>query len=127
MSTLDVVRPGRRQAANFLDIGGGASAETHGRRSRCPSLRPKVRSVLVNIFGGITPRDLVAQGSWTPWTASATRSRSRWWCGWTAPTPRRAVSLLPAPRHDKVVPAATMLDAARTAVELADQKAVPEP
>ena len=92
---------------------------------------PKVRSVLVNIFGGITRGDLVAHGILDALDRLGDKVRSRWWSGWTAPTPRRAGRCWPAHRPTSVVPAATMLDAARKAVELAgagaDAKAVPEP
>src|SRR6266540_4234063 len=62
MSTLDVVAQAGGKAANFLDVGGGASAETMASGLEVILSDPKVRSVLVNIFGGITRGDLVAQG-----------------------------------------------------------------
>ena len=62
MSTLDVVAQAGGKAANFLDVGGGASAETMAAGLEVILSDPKVRSVLVNIFGGITRGDLVAQG-----------------------------------------------------------------
>ena len=62
MSTLDVVAQAGGKAANFLDVGGGASAETMADGLEVILSDDKVRSVLVNIFGGITRGDLVAQG-----------------------------------------------------------------
>ena len=62
MSTLDVVAQAGGKAANFLDVGGGASAETMAAGLEVILSDSKVRSVLVNIFGGITRGDLVAQG-----------------------------------------------------------------
>src|ERR687891_1427113 len=62
MSTLDVVAQAGGKAANFLDVGGGASAETMTDGLEVILSDAKVRSVLVNIFGGITRGDLVAQG-----------------------------------------------------------------
>ncbi|GIJ45438.1 succinate--CoA ligase [ADP-forming] subunit beta 1 [Virgisporangium aliadipatigenens] len=67
MSTLDVVahageRFGGARPANFLDIGGGASAEVMADGLDIVLADPDVRSVLVNVFGGITACDAVADG-----------------------------------------------------------------
>lgn len=67
MSTLDVVaaageRHGGVRPANFLDIGGGASAETMTASLEIVLAHEKVRSVFVNVFGGITACDEVARG-----------------------------------------------------------------
>jgi len=62
MASLDVVAQAGGQAANFLDIGGGASAETMAESLRLVLSDDRVKSVLVNIFGGITRCDLVAEG-----------------------------------------------------------------
>lgn len=62
MSTLDVVDQAGGKAANFLDVGGGASAEVLSNALEVILSDRGVRSVLVNIFGGITRCDLVAQG-----------------------------------------------------------------
>ncbi|MFY1670131.1 ADP-forming succinate--CoA ligase subunit beta [Plantactinospora sp. WMMB334] len=67
MSTLDVVayageRYGGVRPANFLDIGGGASAEVMADGLEIILGDPDVRSVLVNVFGGITACDAVADG-----------------------------------------------------------------
>jgi succinyl-CoA synthetase beta subunit len=67
MSTLDVVayageRFGRVRPANFLDIGGGASAEVMANGLEIVLSDPSVKSVLVNVFGGITACDAVADG-----------------------------------------------------------------
>jgi succinyl-CoA synthetase beta subunit len=67
MSTLDVVAyAGERHAgvrpANFLDIGGGASAEVMANGLEIILSDPDVRSVFVNVFGGITACDAVANG-----------------------------------------------------------------
>jgi succinyl-CoA synthetase beta subunit len=67
MSTLDVVayageRHGGVTAANFLDIGGGASAEVMANGLDIILNDPAVRSVFVNVFGGITACDAVANG-----------------------------------------------------------------
>jgi succinyl-CoA synthetase beta subunit len=67
MSTLDVVAYagqefGGIKPANFLDIGGGASAEVMANGLEIVLSDPAVRSVLVNVFGGITSCDEVANG-----------------------------------------------------------------
>ena len=67
MSTLDVVAYageayGGMRPANFLDIGGGASAEVMANGLEIVLSDPAVRSVFVNVFGGITSCDAVANG-----------------------------------------------------------------
>ena len=62
MSTLDVVAENGGKAANFLDIGGGAKAETVSSALEVLEADQNVKSVLINIFGGITRCDLVAEG-----------------------------------------------------------------
>lgn len=67
MSTLDVVsqageRHGGVKPANFLDIGGGASAEVMAAGLDVILSDPQVKSVFVNVFGGITACDAVANG-----------------------------------------------------------------
>ncbi|HEY6480206.1 MAG TPA: ADP-forming succinate--CoA ligase subunit beta [Streptosporangiaceae bacterium] len=67
MSTLDVVAYageafGGMRPANFLDIGGGASAEVMANGLDIVLSDPSVRSVFVNVFGGITACDAVANG-----------------------------------------------------------------
>ncbi|HLT10511.1 MAG TPA: ADP-forming succinate--CoA ligase subunit beta [Micromonosporaceae bacterium] len=67
MSTLDVVAYageefGGVKPANFLDIGGGASAEVMANGLEIVLSDPSVRSVFVNVFGGITACDAVARG-----------------------------------------------------------------
>jgi succinyl-CoA synthetase beta subunit len=68
MSTLDVVAyagsglPGEPKPANFLDIGGGASAEVMANGLEIILGDAQVRSVFVNVFGGITACDAVANG-----------------------------------------------------------------
>ena len=68
MSTLDVVAgagkdlPGQPKPANFLDIGGGASAQVMANGLRIIMSDPQVKSVFVNVFGGITACNEVASG-----------------------------------------------------------------
>jgi succinyl-CoA synthetase beta subunit len=62
MSTLDVVNQCGGTAANFLDIGGGANADVMSAALEVINSDPAVRSIFVNIFGGITRVDEVANG-----------------------------------------------------------------
>ncbi len=62
MSTLDVVNQVGGSAANFLDIGGGANADVMASALEVINSDPKVKVIFVNIFGGITRVDDVANG-----------------------------------------------------------------
>jgi len=117
MSTLDVVTQAGGKPANFLDLGGGASVDSMATSMEVVLSDPAVRSVLVNIFGGITRGELVAQGI----LEALTRVEGRVPIvvridGTNAEEGRR---ILRQAAHPAIVPAATMLEAARMAVELA--------
>jgi succinyl-CoA synthetase beta subunit len=62
MATMDLVKLAGGEPANFLDIGGGARHERVAAAFRIILADPNVRAVLINIFGGITRGDEVAQG-----------------------------------------------------------------
>jgi succinyl-CoA synthetase beta subunit len=62
MATMDAVKLYGGEPANFLDVGGGASAEQVAFALELILADPNVRAILFNIFGGITRCDLVAQG-----------------------------------------------------------------
>jgi succinyl-CoA synthetase beta subunit len=62
MGTLDMVQRAGGRAANFCDIGGGAKAEVVENALAVILMNPKVRGVLINVFGGITRGDEVATG-----------------------------------------------------------------
>jgi len=62
MATMDAIKLYGGTPANFLDVGGGASAERVATAFRLVLADPKVKAVLINIFGGITRGDVVAQG-----------------------------------------------------------------
>jgi succinyl-CoA synthetase beta subunit len=62
MSTVDIVNQVGGQPANFLDIGGGASAEVMAGALEVINNDPDVRSIFINIFGGITKGEEVANG-----------------------------------------------------------------
>ncbi|MGH2751926.1 MAG: ADP-forming succinate--CoA ligase subunit beta [Actinomycetota bacterium] len=62
MSTLDVVKAAGGEPANFLDVGGGAGAEVLSNAIEVITSDHNVKSIFLNIFGGITRGDLVAEG-----------------------------------------------------------------
>jgi succinyl-CoA synthetase beta subunit len=62
MATLDVVAQNGGRAANFLDVGGGASADAMAASLGLVLSDPDVKSVFINIFGGITRGEEVANG-----------------------------------------------------------------
>jgi len=62
MSTLDLVQRAGGKASNFCDIGGGAKAEVVENALTVILMNPKVKGVLINVFGGITRGDEVARG-----------------------------------------------------------------
>jgi succinyl-CoA synthetase beta subunit len=119
MSTLDVVAQAGGKAANFLDVGGGASAETMAAGLEVILSDPKVRSVFVNIFGGITRGDLVAQGILDALDRLGDRLQVPLVVRLDGTNAEEGRRLLAASPSEKVVPAATMLEAAAEAVELA--------
>ena len=62
MATMDLIKIAGGEPANFLDIGGGASAETVENGFRILLADARVRAILINIFGGIVRCDRVARG-----------------------------------------------------------------
>ncbi len=62
MATLDLVQRAGGSAANFCDIGGGARAEVVQNAMDVILMNPRVKGILINVFGGITRGDEVARG-----------------------------------------------------------------
>jgi succinyl-CoA synthetase beta subunit len=62
MATMDIVKIYGAEPANFLDVGGGASTEKVAAAFRILLADPRVKGVLINIFGGIMRCDVLAQG-----------------------------------------------------------------
>ena len=62
MATMDIIKLAGGEPANFLDVGGTASAETVKNGFRIILSDKNVKSILINIFGGIVRCDLVAKG-----------------------------------------------------------------
>jgi succinyl-CoA synthetase beta subunit len=62
MATLDIIQLYGSSPANFLDVGGGATEEKVAAAFRIITADPKVRGILINIFGGIMKCDVIARG-----------------------------------------------------------------
>jgi succinyl-CoA synthetase beta subunit len=62
MATMDIIKLAGAAPANFLDVGGGASAEAVENAFRLLMADPHVQAVLINVFGGILRCDVFAQG-----------------------------------------------------------------
>jgi len=121
MSTLDVVAQAGARAANFLDVGGGASAEKMATSLQVILSDPAVRCVFINIFGGITRCDIVANGILEALgQVDATVPLVVRLDGTNAAEGRR---ILAEAAHPRIVPVATMDDAAAEAARLANEAA----
>jgi succinyl-CoA synthetase beta subunit len=118
MSTLDVVTQVGGQAANFLDIGGGANADVMAAALEVINADPAVKSILVNIFGGITRVDEVAKGIIEAMGRVELSSPVVMRLDGTNAEAGRA--LLADHLSDTLIAEPTMLDAARHAVALAN-------
>ncbi len=115
MSTLDVVAEYGGSAANFLDIGGGAKAETVSAALDVLETDRSVTSVFINIFGGITRCDLVAQG-----IVEATRGKDLKWpiiIRLDGTNAKEGLEILKQNPNDKIIITETMNQAAELAVK----------
>ena len=115
MSTLDVVAEHGGSASNFLDIGGGAKSETVSAALEVLETDPNVKSVLINIFGGITRCDLVAEG-----IAEATKGKKLKWpivIRLDGTNSREGLEILKNNPNDNIFISENMDEAAKLAVE----------
>jgi succinyl-CoA synthetase beta subunit len=117
MSTLDVVNQVGGSAANFLDVGGGANADVMANALEVINTDDNVRSILINIFGGITRVDEVAKGIIEALGRVEIRAPIAMRLDGTNVAEGRA--LLADHESDRLISLPTMLDAARKAVDLA--------
>ena len=62
MATMDIIKLNGGSPANFLDVGGGATPETVKKAFEILLADPKVKSIFINIFGGIMRCDYIAEG-----------------------------------------------------------------
>ena len=115
MSTLDVVAEHGGKAANFCDIGGGAKAETVTAALEVLESEEEVTSVLINIFGGITRCDLVAEG-----IVKATKGKVLKWpliVRLDGTNSKEGLEILSKNANEKIIISESMDDAAKAAVE----------
>ena len=115
MSTLDVVSEYGGKAANFLDIGGGAKAETVTAALEVLESENNVKSVLINIFGGITRCDLVAEG-----IVEATKGKDLKWpiiVRLDGTNSKEGLAILLENSNEKITISSSMDDAAKLAVK----------
>ena len=117
MSTLDVVNQVGGSPANFLDIGGGANADVMAGALEIINNDPRVRSIFINIFGGITRGEEVAKGILEALERVDISAPIVIRLDGTNAEEGRA--LLEPHLSDKLQSQPTMLEAARRAVELA--------
>ncbi len=117
MSTLDVVSQAGGTAANFLDVGGGAGADLLANAIEVVNSDAKVKAILINIFGGITRCDLVAEGIIAALERVQVSSPIVVRLDGTNADVGRA--MLKQHESATLIPAATMLEAAAKAVGLA--------
>jgi succinyl-CoA synthetase beta subunit len=117
MSTLDVVNQVGGEAANFLDIGGGANADVMANALEVINADPKVAAILINIFGGIVRTDEVAKGILT--ALGRVELSSPIVMRLDGTNAELAGEILAPHLSDRMLREPTMLDAARRAVELA--------
>jgi len=117
MSTLDVVAQAGAKAANFLDVGGGASADLMATSLEVILSDPAVKAVLINIFGGITRCDLVAQGVLE--ALARIDANVPIVVRLDGTNARLGREILNEAAHPRIVAATTMLEAAQRAADLA--------
>ena len=120
MSTLDVVDQVGGSPANFLDIGGGAKAEVMAAALEVVNADPNVAAIFVNIFGGITRGEEVANGIVTALEQVDLASPIVVRLDGTNAAEGRAI--LARHESDRLVSRPTMVEAAQTAVALAERR-----
>ncbi|MFD4708440.1 ADP-forming succinate--CoA ligase subunit beta [Streptomyces sp. NPDC058430] len=120
MSTLDVVAGCGARPANFLDIGGGASAQIMADGLSVILSDPAVKSVFVNVFGGITACDAVADG--IVQALESVRLTKPLVVRLDGNSAVEGRAILDGRAHPLVEQATTMDGAARRAAELADAR-----
>ena len=62
MATMDIIKFFGAEPANFLDVGGGATVDKVTAAFKIITREPKLRGILINIFGGIMKCDVIAEG-----------------------------------------------------------------
>ncbi len=119
MSTLDVVNQVGGSPANFLDIGGGADATVMANALEVINTDPNVRAIFINIFGGITRGDEVANG--IVQALGRVHIDAPIVIRIDGTNAAQGREILKAHESDRLISKPTMLEAARTAVEIANR------
>ncbi len=117
MATCDIVHEVGGKPANFLDIGGGASAQVMANALEVINNDPSVKSIFINIFGGITKGEEVANGIVQALSQVDITSPIVIRLDGTNAVEGREI--LRSHESDRLVSRPTMVEAARTAVEMA--------
>jgi succinyl-CoA synthetase beta subunit len=120
MSTCDVVNQVGGSPANFLDIGGGASAEVMANALEVINTDDKVRSIFINIFGGITKGEDVANG--IVQALQRVELKAPIVIRLDGTNAEQGREILKSHESDRLISQPTMLGAAKKAVELAGGK-----
>jgi succinyl-CoA synthetase beta subunit len=120
MSTLDVVNQVGGRAANFLDIGGGANADVMAAALEVINFDERVRSIFINIFGGITRGEEVGKGIVEAVRRVELRAPMVVRLDGTNADEGRSIINDAGIPADKLISKPTMLDAAREAVRIAN-------
>jgi succinyl-CoA synthetase beta subunit len=120
MATCDIVHEVGGRPANFLDIGGGASAQVMANALEVINNDPSVRSIFINIFGGITKGEEVANGIVQALDQVSITSPIVIRLDGTNAEEGRAI--LSGYESERLVSKPTMVEAARTAVEMAEAR-----
>ena len=120
MSTLDVVNQVGGTAANFLDIGGGANADMMAAALGVINFDENVKSIFINIFGGITRGEEVAKGIVEAMGRVELRAPIVIRLDGTNAEEGRAILADAGIPESKLISKPTMLEAARAAVAIAN-------
>ncbi|MFM7225708.1 MAG: ADP-forming succinate--CoA ligase subunit beta [Actinomycetota bacterium] len=118
MATCDIVHEVGGKPANFLDIGGGASAQVMANALEVINNDPSVKSIFINIFGGITKGEEVANG--IVQALSQVDITSPIVIRLDGTNAEQGREILRGYESDRLVSRPTMIEAARTAVERAE-------
>jgi succinyl-CoA synthetase beta subunit len=122
MASLDVVAQAGGEAADFLDIGGGADADTMAESLQLVLSDQRVNSVLINVFGGITQCDLVAKGVLGAMDVLGDIDH-KLVVRLDGTNAEEGRLILAEANHPNVIAASTMADAAEQAVQFAAERA----
>lgn len=119
MSTMDIIKHEGGEPANFLDVGGAASAETVAKGFEIILRDPGVKAIFVNIFGGIVRCDRIARGILDATGTSGVQIPLIIRLDGT--NSKEAVKILQQAKIDNIITASDLADGARKAVKAAGE------